>query len=380
MTILGSAQTYVGVLATFLVLCLFNRKSNNFLLSIILDIGNDTIKVLNEYAVKLKIEIHSIYENKEKKSKSGIGQLVNKAFSISPDLANRLLRNRNTTRILENTFFNEAMEVRSLFVPKTIINKPELSYIALLTLVLILVVMLVDVMEIFSVGIRSLFVNCLIVTGSVYSILLYRNFFMKEQIEKEGEKSSQERFQKPRKYIMLMGVFLSFLLWSLSCLFINEPLIACLFFPLALLIGFFLTKKQRISVCDKYQRYDRTFVLKHSIYIVLFALSCTIIIYFMTSCSTFYNYWIEIGFEENLKDWNNTMLMMHDANKTKYVVLFFFTLNTFIVPLLVGYIYLKREERMVAFKMNEVYKEYKNKVQKYEEDFKIIEREIEQIV
>ena len=295
-------------------------------------------------------------ENKENKSKYGIGKLVNKAFSISPDLAGKLLRNRNTTRILENTFFNEAMEVRNLFVPKTIINKPELSYIALLTLVLIIVVLLVDVMEIFSVDIRSLFVNCLIVTGSVYSILLYRNFFMKEHMDKDEEKLNQDRFQKPCKYKMVMGVFVSFLLWSLSCLFINEPLIACLLFPLALLIGFFLTKKQRISVCDKYQKYDRTFVLKHSIYIVLFALSCTIIIYFMTSFSTFYNYWIKIGFEENLKDWNNTMVMMHDVNKTKYIVVFFFTLNTFIVPLLVGYFYLKREEKNVALKMNEVYK------------------------
>lgn len=374
-TILVTAQTYIGVLATFLVLCLFNSRSNNFLLATIIEMGYDILKVLREYASNLKSEIRSVYENKDDKTNDRVGVLIEKAIRINKDLYKKLIRNRNTARFLENKFFNEAMSAIDSYDPKAIRKKPELTYVALLTLAFIIVVMMVDVVELFSVEIRSLFINLLIGIGCVYSYFLYRNFFVLNYNVKANNRS---RFENPNWILMVIGVFSSFLLWLFVCSLMNDPVFACLCYPFVLAVGLRIVKSKWIAECDKFHRYNRTFVLKHCFYIVLFVLLCTTLIKVMVSYSWLYELGVAVGFEGKLHDWNNAISLMMNACVAKYAALVFFTLNTFIIPLLIGYLYLKIQEKRIVSQIDSAYNKYKDKIQGYEDTFRSLEQEIEE--
>lgn len=374
-TILNTAQTYIGVLATFLVLCLFNSRSNNFLLATIIELGYDILNVLREYVSNLKSEIRSVYENKDDKTNDRVGVLKEKAIRQNNGLDKKLIRNRNTARFLENKFYNEAMKAIDSYDPKTIRKKPELTYIALLTLAFIIVVMMVDVVELFSIEMRSLFINLLIGIGCVYSYLLYRNFFVLNHNVKVNNRS---RFENPNRILLVIGVVFSFLLWLLVCALMNAPVLACLFYPFVLAVGVRIVKNKWIAECDKFQRYNRTFVLKHCFYIVLFVMLCTALIKVMMSYSWFYELGATVGFEEKLHDWNNAISLMMNARVAKYTALVFFTLNTFIIPLLIGYIYLKIQEKRIVSQIDSAYNKYKDKIQGYEDTFRSIEQEIEE--
>ena len=53
-SILGGAQTYIGVLATLIVLCLFASKESNFIFYTIVFVGNDFKMHLQAYVEKIK--------------------------------------------------------------------------------------------------------------------------------------------------------------------------------------------------------------------------------------------------------------------------------------------------------------------------------------
>lgn len=335
--------------------------------------------VLHTYALELKLKIHSIYENKENRSTDVISDFVKRASQSHPEQVKRLLKNRNTARMLENNFFREATQTRDSFDPHALEDKEELAYVALLSLVLIVVVMLTDVVEIVPVDSRALFVNLLIGVGCVYSGLLYRNFFMSKKKGREngGMVVDRDRFEKPRRSAMMVGMFVSFFLWVAACLFINSPIVACLSFPFILAGGIWMTKRRWIDICDKYQKYDRTFILKHCVYLVLFTLVCAVLVDRLAAIDCFSAGWRDSVYAEKRRDWQAAVGLMRDPVVARYVALAFFTLNTFVFPLFAGYLYLKLKERRAIRQINDIFSRYEEKVSEYASDFKTIVRELE---
>ena len=73
---LGNAQTYMGVLATFIVLCLFISKSeneSNFIIYTLLKVREEYIKHLSAVVEEIKVEIKA---NSEKVMSGGIIPVV----------------------------------------------------------------------------------------------------------------------------------------------------------------------------------------------------------------------------------------------------------------------------------------------------------------
>ena len=84
MTILNDAQTYIGVLATFVVLCLFSiRRKNredteskntsegseriddsNFIYSLIRQVGTDSVQILKKRNIDLRKPYEAYYDKK----------------------------------------------------------------------------------------------------------------------------------------------------------------------------------------------------------------------------------------------------------------------------------------------------------------------------
>ena len=378
MIIFDSAQTYIGVLATFLVLCLFNNDNGNFLYSIFVKIGESIIKILTDYILELKHEINSIYENKKERKIERTSELQLKA---NIDDKKKLLENRNAARIQENKFFMEAIVIMNRFDPKKeIAQKEELTYIALFLLIVIIVSMLVDFIELISIETRSIYINILISVSMVYSFFLYRNFFKENQRYKDSNIKNEinpDRFKKPVKKRVIIKAFSFFILWLFLSLFINTDWFSISLLPLILWVGFLFTKNKWLDLCDKYNKYNRLFILKHSIYILIFSGFCA----FLTKILISYN-WIYTFFEQKeqielLNDWNNSIVLLQNPFLAKYISVVFFTLNGFFLPLLFGYIYLIRKEHRIIDEIKAVQELYKSRVLKYEEEFKSIENKID---
>lgn len=377
MIIFDSAQTYIGVLATFLVLCLFNNDNGNFLYSIFVKIGESIIKILTDYILELKHEINSIYENKKERKIERTSELQLKA---NIDDKKKLLENRNAARIQENKFFMEAIVIMNRFDPKKeIAQKEELTYIALFSLIVIIVSMLVDFIELISIETRSIYINILISVSMVYSFFLYRNFFKENQRYKDSNIKNEINpdFKKPVKKRVIIKAFSFFILWLFLSLFINTDWFSISLLPLILWVGFLFTKNKWLDLCDKYNKYNRLFILKHSIYILIFSGFCA----FLTKILISYN-WIYTFFEQKeqielLNDWNNSIVLLQNPFLAKYISVVFFTLNGFFLPLLFGYIYLIRKEHRIIDEIKAVQELYKSRVLKYEEEFKSIENKID---
>lgn len=378
MIIFDSAQTYIGVLATFLVLCLFNNDNGNFLYSIFVKIGESIVKILTDYILELKHEINSIYENKKERKIERTSELQLKA---NIDDKKKLLENRNAARMQENKFFMEAIVIMNRFDPKKeIAQKEELTYIALFSLIIIIVSMLVDFIELISIETRSIYINILISVSVVYSFFLYRNFFKENQQYKDFNIKNEinpDRLKKPVKKRVIIKAFSFFVLWLFLSLFINTDWFSISLLPLTLWIGFLFTKNKWLDLCDKYNKYNRLFILKHSIYILIFSGFCA----FLTKILISYN-WIYTFFEQKeqielLNDWNNSIVLLQNPFLAKYISVVFFTLNGFFLPLLFGYIYLIRKEHRIIDEIKAIQELYKSRVLKYEEEFKSIENRID---
>ena len=384
MILLDSAQTYIGVLATFIVLCLFKNKGNedngNFLFSIFVKIGEGILAFVTEYIWELKYEINSIYENKEERRKERVSELLEKADSANKT---RLLANRNAARMQENKFFKEATSIKNQFNPTNEIKtKEEFTFIALFSLIMILVIMFVDCLEFINIGTRVVYVNLLIALGCVYSFFLYKNFFIQKLANPSCEvqnENTPERFKKVDKGWMIVKVFFAFICWLILISFINQAWawLSVLLLPFILGIGFLLIKSRWSELCIRYSRYNRIFILKHSAYILLFAGVCTLLIHLLLSYDFLYTYMEQNGQIKMLSDWNEVIALLQNKSLAKYASLVFFTLNGFFLPLLFGYIYLFIKEHLIMNEIKKIQKPHKSMVLQYEDEFRRIESEIE---
>ena len=241
--------------------------------------------------------------------------------------------------------------------------------------------MLIDCIELFSISIKSAFVNILISVSIVYSFVLYRKFFGKEDIkEEELQKTNNEiniKYLKPIRHKMFVKVLLSFFFWLFLILFINNAWFSIILLPLILGLCLYITKNRWLNLFDKYNKYDRIFILKHSVYIVLFAVLSTIVVYLLLSCNYIYKYVENTDYSKFINDWNNSITLLQSHFLAKHISIIFFTLNGIILPLLFGYIYLIIHEREIIKRINNLQIQYKARVLDYEEEFKTIERKID---
>lgn len=296
-------------------------------------------------------------------------------------MVKKLLQNINAIRMQENLFFKDATVITNRFEDKEkqVREREELAYIALFSLMLIIIIMLLDCLTIVSIEFRTMFALLLIMIGSVYCVVLYKRYLQYEQEDNisSNKDANFDRFLKPAKWIMIKGMVLTFLIWNLASLFINLNWVSLILLPCILGIGAWCTKNKWIHRCDKYNKYNRIFILKHGAYVIGYALLCTFILELMKSSSLLYDLSKTFGWTNFMDDWNKTIELLCDKTLIKYVSLLFFTLNGFITPLWLGYFKWSRLVKNTTRELNELQHNRKLKVLKFQADFQDIERRIE---
>ena len=382
---LDNSQTYIGVLATFIVLCLFNDSENNkekdnsqsnFILSILFKIGEEKLSLLKNKVEELQQDIYYVFENKGGIS-SRISELLKKVDSDN-DTRNNLLGILKAVRVQGNLFFKEANAVVSYLEEqeKKVQKKEELTYIALLSLILIIVVMFVDCITIFPKEFICKFTSLLILTSSFYSSLLYKKYMKIDQDDiLVGKRYIAERFMKPSKKSMIMGMFLTFIGWNIIALFISSKYFYIISLLFVMCLGIWKTKRKWMILCDKYNKYSRVFVLKHGIYIIIYSLICAFFLELMSSFSPILT--TGSDWETNLNNWNMNVEFLSNPTIVKYITLIFFTLNGLILPFLLGYLKWNHLEKNAIKELNKLQNKRKENVLEFQKEFQIIERQIE---
>lgn len=383
---LDNAQTYIGVLATFIVLCLFNEKKkkndddnqSNFLLSILFKVGKERLDLLENYTKELQQDINLVFENKGGIT-SHISELLEKAEDS--DNKNKLLRILKEVRVQANLFFDEANAVITKLEEqeKLAQEREELTYIALISLMLIIFVMLVDCITILPIEFSCKFVLFTMLMGSVYSFILYKRYLQSEKKVKESfdRENRPEQFLKPSKMKMIIGLSLAFVIWNVISLFVNSKYFSFILLLCVLVFGVKYTKQKWISLCAKYSRYNRVFILKHGLYIIGYSLFCASFLEIMLSDSFIYDLGIIPNCELYMNNWVTNVSLLSDPTLIKYIVLIFFTLNGLILPFLLGYIKWTHLEKKAILRLKELQKKRKENVLESQKELRIIERQIE---
>ena len=330
-SILGNSQTYIGLLATFIVLCLFISKSENFIIYTILKVRDENIKHLAAIVEDIKAEIKANSENV-------INGWIIALDNLTPANQSNLLRNRRNTMMVTQQFIHRVSGITKEFAPE-IESKEELPYIALMSLGLIITVMLVDCLNFLSIESRSLFINLLLCVSCVFISVLYHKFFC----DSKGDlyKDTQHK-QKHSVRVLLVSLFLLFFGWIACAPFINVAWVGIIIIGLLQILIGYVIKNKWIYQCHYFKGYSRSIVLQHYVIFIIYVAAITGIMSYWTHFLTF------IGYnQQDIENWNKILTLMSSKVFCYYLCLFFFTINTVFGPMIAGYFYLQRKENLI---------------------------------
>lgn len=346
-TIFEGAQTYLGVLATFIVLCLFISKSendSNFIIYTLIKVREEYIEHLAKFVNEIRREIRT---NEEKDLKEGLPVINSR--TMDPDKRLKLITNRRNTMMVTQQFFNKVSGLPNNFAPD-LKHKEELPYIALLSLCLIIAVMMIDCLGCFSVSSRCSFINMLLFVSSFFSLVLYRKFFGYT----DSVKTSDTPPSGKRHSTIVVCIFILIqTLWLFLSPFIDLPWLAIGTLAIIQLLAGYSMKSKWIEECHKVKGYSRSIVIKHYVLFVSYILVISILMAYWEDLLRFMNY-----SEQSISRWEGIYAIISSCVICYYYSIIFFTINSVLGPITAGYVYLQLMESRLIKNIREQQKEF----------------------
>lgn len=371
--LLDGTQTLLGVLLTFIVLCLFNNDSN-FLLTLICNMVADFTANLKD-----KIdEINKQIEEEKKQSNAAMGEIANnRSYWVSqskkwPELNKALMDNNKEELDVRNQILKDVdPELESYKASGNQLKmKEENRFISLYFLILMLIVMTMDAC---CVGKD---VGCIfLILENVITFYFTGCLWLRFWVEKDkGLVKYNEH--KHIFIIVFLGVLVMVTVWVALMTFSILPstLLWLLTIGTITLVvvafSYWLMHKFRYSV-----RYNNQFIIKHALYIAFVSMVVTCILFFFCSIDVEnfeeYRYMMLYNLQENVKN---------IAESIYWVRLIFIILcaaNTFFIPLLIGYFYNHTKAKHILQIMNRSKDEIIEKLKKNNNEYQTIVKNIQ---
>ena len=362
-TILGNAQTYMGVLATFIVLCLFiskkDEETSNFIMYLMLKIRGEIIMLIDDHTKNLWQDIRTTH-NFDK-----ISDLIN-SHNCKLDKKMDLIDIQFKVDMQKQLFFRKAEYYLKSFEPEsTVREKEELSYVALFTMLLIVMVMLIDCTSLISIGLRAAIINMALITSCIWLCVLYHKFY---QFASTVKDKPEDTSGHPNFLLMLAIMAFGMFLWIGFSIVINTPLFSLIFYALIMVGIIMIFKKKWISINHVYNRYTRVFTINHFWYIMAFALCAVLSIHTLNDCMPKGDYHSNISALYGL---------VSDPSVAKYFSIIFFSLNGFFLPIIIGYLYLRRRHNRINASIDELKEKVQSEAESAAADLKEIQEAIE---
>lgn len=362
------SQTFLGVLLTLVVLCLFNNESN-FLLELLTTFNNDMENYLKNCLDSLKKDI-------SKKFKFLNNGAYDKGYwetKLDDAKRSELLKIASKAQNTSYNFFNKGNELIEQYkdTKKKRVEKKEILFIELHFFFVGLLLMTIDACCKVGIG-WAFFVLLLVLQSVTFTTLLWVYYFKNipfvEEYPSQLISSNSCLFFGLLKNIGLPIVGIILLLFPFC--FFNSVLLECLIVVIFLIFAFFHSKRALKDL--NHYKYNSRFVLKHTIYMLFIAFVVAILVKivlsvkvssYLSNCNwddiaTIVGYW-----KINIKDLSS-LNMLGDF----FVV--YFVLVCFIAPLLIGYWQDRNTARDVLAQLQMENEKCKKEAKKMASDYK----------
>lgn len=389
MSILGNAQTYIGVLATFVVLCLFvsNRNNekdekikntngqnnqsefNNFIFGTLLKLADDLRRFARELVEELKYEVHSIFTSettKEDSKKDSVKELKEKYPKYSTFISD----NRLQASLIQFKFSKEANKrVDESLTFDSIREREELSFVSLYTLFAIIIVLSLDCLDFIALSLRCIFINIFLIVSFEFLTILYHKYTKLENGSLHTYVNINDKVRHPNGIAMWISMAMFFAIWLIAIIpNVISATLSVVFLIIIMALGITLIKHRWIAINHAYNRYTRTFVLSHFTYICIMSGAVSVVLYYGTTIINLH----EDIVRQNL--WSNTIGLLSNDKITKYFIILFFTANAFILPFLVGWLPIKIKKIKIEKQLRNLQKEFQQIVTQYDKVFIAMQR------
>ena len=374
MNVLCDAQTYVGVLATFVVLCLFSiRRSfvtddfkqeeksssrvqdydSNFIYALIRQVGADSLTIIKKEVESLKELSGSCYNKKEIDGKTRMQRVVERAQSEHPEKNYEQLLMKAQARYKSSIsdFLNKADEkIKAFERTQRMGLKEELTFVALMNLIFIVIVMMVDTLSFVPDGWRAVWMNLLVASSSPFMVYLYVRF-LRNSRSPLRPKTEQKDWSRT-KIISLASSPIA--LWLLVASFVCVP-----WFSLLLIIPmmslFYLFTGRLLNQMYGVSDINKSFILKLSSYFLIMALILSALFILCQQWSFLYIWGASHGLAKFFDNANGAVELLFSTSLAKGAVVLFFSLNVFILPLLLGSLYIHQQAKALSKEIREMF-------------------------
>lgn len=364
------SQTFLGVLLTLVVLCLFNNESN-FLLELLTTFNNDMENYLKNCLDSLKNDIAKNFDFLNE------GAYDKDYWETKLDDAKRskLLQIASKAENSSYNFFNKGNELINQYADtkRKRVDKKEILFIELHFFFVGLILMAIDACCEIGIG-WTLFVLFLVLQSVAFTILLWVYYFKNADFVKEYPTqlvvSNSCLLGRFLRNIALPIMGLCFLLfpfcyWDSICL---KLLLLVIF----LFCAFWHGNKSLKSL--NLYKYNSRFVLKHTIYMIFIASIIAIAVKLVDS-NDIADYVSNYGFgiiSVALDSWKTTIHSLLPIEVLSDIFIVYFVLVCFIAPLLVGYWQDRKAARKVLSLLQKENENCKNQAEKMATDYRSV--------
>lgn len=348
--ILGNYQTYIGVLATFLVLCLYNNTLGNFILHTILKVGEGFLDIIKSYVNKKKL----IYDNQLYPKQDAIRKRLKECkndhnrydLNKLKEAEKRINYILNRAPLKIQQFVKDALTVKKNYLdrlPSTNGNdREELTFVALSSLIYIIVTMVVDCLDVIPEAFRAMFIVFIIIFSIPLYYLYYSLFFSNSGTPYNPFSSMKEN----NGFVVFINIFAVFFILIVS---IKSHFIFCILCLLTIMMGIHDFYLQDHTKKADQKAINHKFVIEHSAYTILFALIC--------SCIFFYLKTIGVKLDNDL-----AYIVVSSSRVARYLCVIMFTSNSLFLPLLFGYYLMRKDIKIVRNEIDGISADYSNKI------------------
>ena len=339
-SLLGSTQTFLGVIATIAILCLFTtHKEGNFIALLLDNIRDNTIDTIQKYATSIKGKASNRKNELYKESGIDFGD-------ESPDsyINKRVLKQNDFAKIIEklnmqtNLAYSTAEQIEVLneerrkIIEQDYSKRREAKSIALLVLLSSIFLLLLDSLNIcycYIIPFTYFFISYIM----VFSFVIWVNHFTKRPI-KEIESYTKRNLNTILSiFFYLFFPFLFFVLLGVQKDGFDHIVIFAVSIYLIFLIIIALNMHRRYW---HYHNYPITNLLRHFIYFIIGSIYCTFLLHYFLRLNN-------MAFVENTR-W------LYEPQHLRALIMSLLISNIVFIPLFGGYLYLIKGEYRIKKK------------------------------
>ncbi len=339
-SLLGSTQTFLGVIATIAILCLFTtHKEGNFIALLLDNIRDNTIDTIQKYATSIKEKASSRKSRLYKESGIDFGD-------ESPDsyINKRVIKQKEFAKIIEdlnmqtNLAYSTAEQIevlneeRKKIIEQDYSKRREAKSIALLVFMSSIFLLLLDSLNL---------CNCYIIPFTyfftsyimVFSFVIWMNHFTKRPIK---EIKSYKKSNLNTILSIFFYLFFPFLFFVLLCVQKNSFDHIVIFAVSIYIIFLIIISLNMHRRYWHYHNYPITNLLRHFIYFIIGGIYCTFLLYYFLHFNS-------MAFVDNTQ-W------LYDSQYVRALIMVVLIFNIVFIPLFGGCSYLIKGEYRIKKK------------------------------